>query len=327
MVLCNHILPRDCRYSLPEKVAKFLGLTPEQIQDLPFGLWDASARNVAVLGIPLTVGYKSMDECYDVLKIVLLSVTLPRHVKCPGHVYKYKRSSTYGSRYLNNIFSGMRADCMEAFPAFRLTFDKQRRSVVDAIGRSTTPLIPIRAVCGAGKSVGPLGLILWARAQLGDGEALACLTPNRNQREQMLRALRAHLPLKDVMSLGRREDGSTAEADDDFDSFVDKEVAQHFGEVLTDMTRRFLALAKVVATPDVETAEGKRWLADTAELQRLAFTHFRLREQYIRQLHSRVKMTRLIVNCFLQTQSKAHSTQHVFETIRARAVLAEESRH
>ena len=58
MVLCNHILPRDCRYSLPEKVAKFLGLTPEQIQDLPLGPWDASARNVAVLGIPLTVGYK-----------------------------------------------------------------------------------------------------------------------------------------------------------------------------------------------------------------------------------------------------------------------------
>ena len=327
MVLCNHILPRDCRYSLPEKVAKFLGLTPEQIQDLPFGLWDASARNVAVLGIPLTVGYKSMDECYDVLKIVFLSVTLPRHVKCPGHVYKYKRSSTYGSRYLNNILSGMRADCMEAFPAFRLTFDKQRRSVVDAIGRSTTPLIPIRAVCGAGKSVGPLGLILWACAQLQDGKALACLTPNRNQRKQMLRTLRAHLPFEDVMSLGRREDGSTAEADDDFDSFVDKEVAQHFEEALTDMKRRRVALAKVVSTPDVETAEGKLWLADTAELQRLAFTHFRLREQYIRQLHGRVKISRLMVNCFLQTQSKAHSTQHVFETIRARAVLAEESRH
>ena len=126
------------------------------------------------------------------------------------------------------------------------------------------PLIPISAVCGAGKSVVLLGLILWARAQLGDGEALACLTPNRNQREQMLRTLRAHLPLEDVMSLGRREDGSTAEADDDFDSFVDKRVAEQFKEALADMTLRILALAQVVFNPDVETFEGKKCLADPA---------------------------------------------------------------
>jgi hypothetical protein len=84
---------------LPEQVAKFLSLTPEEILDLPIDLWDADAHNVVVLGILLTVGYKSMDECYDVLKIVLLSVTLPIHVvERPAHVYKYKKSLTKGSQ-------------------------------------------------------------------------------------------------------------------------------------------------------------------------------------------------------------------------------------
>ena len=109
-----------------------------------------------------------------------------------------------------------------------------------------------------------------------------------------------------------------------FDSFVDKRVAEQFKEALADMTLRISALAQVVRTPDVETSAGKKWLADTAEVQRLAFTHFRLREQYIRQLHGHVKIWCFTVDCFLQTQSKGSVYSMFFETTRIRAAFTEE---
>ena len=103
----------------------------------------------------------------------------------------------------------MTAKSIEELPGFGITFDKQQRELADAIGLRAAPLIPIRAVCGAGKSVLLVGLILWVRTRLKDGEAVVCLAPNRNQREQMVRSLRRHLSLEDVMGLGRQEDGST----------------------------------------------------------------------------------------------------------------------
>ena len=233
-------------------------------------------------------------------------------------------SAPPGMETVSNIFHGMSAQGIEGLQNFPHKLDRQQRDCVDAIGRCAVPLLPIRAVCGAGKSVVLVGSILWARNGLQGGEALACLAPNRNQREQMVRSLRRYLPVEDVMSLGRQEEGSTGEPDNDFDSFVERRVAEHFSDTLKALKSLTDALATITANRDLRSPDGESWMTQTTKLTEMAFLHWRQKEQFISELYKHVKIWCFTVDCFLQTQSADSMYRQQFGTIKIRAAFTEE---
>ena len=204
-----------------------------------------------------------------------------------------------GCETCGNVFLGMTGRDVERLDHFGVTFDNQQRMLADSIGRRPEPLIPIRVVCGAGKSVLLVGLTLWAHKDLEEGQAVACLAPNRNQREQMVRSLRRHLQPDDVMSLGRPEDGSTGETDTDFDSFVERRIASEFSADLAELKALADELSVYKTNLEMTTVDGQRWMSQTTEMAKKAFEYWRKKEGFVSSLYRHVKIWCFTVDCFL----------------------------
>jgi hypothetical protein len=104
------------------------------------------------------------------------------------------------------------------------------------------------------------------------------------------------------MSLGRFDDGTTAKATTDFESFVEIRVAERFKAQLRRISEFSELLRAYKASRPSDSHEDFPWMGATADMAAMAFDHWRQREAFIRELHRGVKIWCFTVDGFLKTK-------------------------